>query len=84
MDIVVSCTYGLEKLVSKHKQLHLHPATEERLHPTLAKKNVILYLLVFLQSMCAVLLLDISIHLFSVLSLTLPNNSAPPNPHSYF
>lgn len=82
--IVISWTYGLEKLVCNHKQLYLHPATEERPHPTLGKKNVIRYLLVFFQCLCALLVLDMRIHLFSVLSITVPNNSQPPKPHSYF
>lgn len=77
MGIAVSWTYGLGELVSKHKQLYLHPATEDRPHPTLAKKNIILYLLVFLWSMCAVLLLNIPINLFSCLSITMPKNPAP-------
>lgn len=82
MGIFIHWTYGLEKLISKHKQLYLHSATEERPNPTPAKENAILYLLVFLQSMCTVLL-DIPIHLFSVLSITVPS-SLPPKTHSYF
>lgn len=73
----VSWTFRLEELVSRHKQLYLHPATKEG--PIVAKKNVILWPSAFPQFVHAVPLLGVPvIHLFSVLSVTVPSNSLPP------